>query len=139
MDNSSVSSQFMLSFVSFFNIQSSIFLHCYNILMFRNHGIERSNSAGTRVVASRKLPSDFFTPSKSCSKKDKAGQSQFKMKDAQSIDRDANKDAMLFTFNQVDSAKQLGLGESSLKLKRVGSSKVVKFPPVLLKLHREPS
>ena len=104
--------------------------------MFRNNAVERSHSAGAKVINSRKLPSDFFTPSKNNSKKGEEGPSRLKAREIQLVGKDRSKDAMLFTFNQSDSMKNLGLGESSLKLKRVGSSKVVKFPPVLLKLHR---
>lgn len=74
--------------------------------MFRKNTIERSNSAGARVLVTRKLPSDFFTPSKCSSKKEEPMSAVLKPREVRSIERARPKDSMLFTFNQSDMLKK---------------------------------
>lgn len=105
--------------------------------MFRKNTIERSNSAGTRVLASRKLPSDFFTPSKSSIKKYEPMSAAPKPREVKSIEGARPRDNMLFTFNQSDMIKKASYCSETPKLKRVGSNKAIKLPPILLRIHRE--
>jgi hypothetical protein len=106
--------------------------------MFRKNTIERSHSAGTRVLASKKLPSDFFTPSRSTSKKDCDSWEPGKVRQVRSIERIQVRDSLLFTFNQGEQVKKMGFEEATTKLKKMCSSKLVKLPPVLLRIHRAP-
>ena len=70
--------------------------------MFRKGMNERSQSAGTKLIVSKKLPSDFFTPSQSALKKQSNSQSQVNVRQIKSIEKIKQKDDMLFTFNQND-------------------------------------
>lgn len=105
--------------------------------MFRKNNIERSHSAGTRMVASKKLPSDFFTPSKSNAKREKTEESPCKVREVKSIEKFRSKDELLFTFNQSTCLKNYGVVESGSKIKRMNSSKLIKLPPVLLRINKE--
>ena len=48
--------------------------------MFRKNTYERSNSASTKLITSKKLPSDFFTPTLSTFKKQNNSQSLLKVR-----------------------------------------------------------
>ena len=63
-----------------FGMMSFIECRTIIILMFRKNTNERSQSAGTRMLASKKLPSDFFTPSKNTIKQKDNTQSEIKIK-----------------------------------------------------------
>lgn len=104
--------------------------------MFRKNSQERNSSTGARVASSKKLPSDFFTPSKKTLKPTSNNQPEpltheEKMRAAKRVS-----DSMLFTFNQNNSMKKLVLSEPTPKLAKKGSSKLGKFPSMGLRIER---
>ena len=70
--------------------------------MFRKNNQERTQSAVTRVASTKKLPSDFFTPSKKTPKGSPQARASSVLKSSKSIELKQSKDSLLFTFNQSD-------------------------------------
>lgn len=60
--------------------------------MFRKNTIERSNSACAKLITSKKLPADFFTPNSSTFKKQNNSQSQLKVREIKSFEKKTIKD-----------------------------------------------
>lgn len=107
--------------------------------MFRKNSQERTRSAGTRVASSKKIPSDFFTPSKKSPKQNgsqntDSSNTSFTIPFAKRVS-----DSMLFTFNRENSSKQLQVSAGPSHLKKTGLNKVAKFPSSTLKGSHESS
>ena len=68
-------------------IQFLGFVELYNIRMFRKNGIERSHSAGTKIVNTKKIPSDFFTPNQPPRKKDNPSLTLLKPRELKSVEK----------------------------------------------------